>query len=94
MLTKILHFTCEDKDDCGSFRRNIEDIVSEKEYSFIECAIYDINEGANHQLMEKYRVEIVPTTIFLDEKGEVNKRIMGIIPKKDLEIYINYELSN
>lgn len=94
MLTKILHFTCEDKTDCKSFSKDIQNTFNKKEYSFIEYSAYDINEEKNRYLMDKYRIEIVPTTIFLDEKGEVSKRIMGIIPNRDLEVYINYDLAN
>lgn len=94
MLTKIIHFTCDNNEQCKNFEKNVTNVMSEPQYGNIEYQLYDINEEKFKPLLDEYRIEVVPTTVFINEKNEVNKKVMGVIPSRDLKIYINYELKN
>ncbi len=61
----------------------------EKELTWLETEYYDIDK--DKEMAEKYNIEseIIPTFIFLDEKGEEFLRLHGEIEKQKLINIIN-----
>ena len=55
----------------------------------------DVNSSDpdNQKLVKKYKVNVVPTLVFIDKNGKVVRRTEGSMPKAELKKYLD-ELSN
>lgn len=87
---KVLHFSQQMCSEC----RTLEGIMQpvENEYKnqvvFVHIDVSD-RQPANEALIQKYKVRVVPTLVFINKNGKVIKRTEGSMPKEELEGYLN-----
>lgn len=91
---QMLKFTSRMCYDC----QRLEDVVKNvyPQYSdkvvLTEISVQD-NSSKIQNLIKKYQIKLVPTSIFLDKDGEMVNRVEGFIDKDNLEKYLS-EISN
>jgi thioredoxin 1 len=61
---------------CRAYKPTFEKVSKMDEFSDIEFQELDVDD--NEELAEEYGVRGVPTTIFLNNKGEVIDRLSGL----------------
>lgn len=80
---------------CKVFEKTLEQIKSDKKYEGIEFASYDVeNDEEGQRLAFENKVSGVPTTLFMNDDGEVVFRMVGNVPRKDVENAIEIKLLN
>jgi thioredoxin 1 len=80
-LPKLWDFWATWCPPCKQLKPTIEAL--EKEYEGkIEIKSIDVDQ--NKDLAEKFKVQAIPTLIFLDAKGNELSRIVGLVPKDTL----------
>lgn len=70
---------------CHLFAETFEKASKIEEYKDIEFKSIDIEEEdeTTENLVEKFKIRNVPTTLFLDENGEQIYKLSGNVPLKD-----------
>lgn len=58
--------------------------VEEKYGDQVKVVFYDVWTPDGRQYAEKYKVNVIPTQVFLDEKGDEFFRHEGFFPKEEL----------
>ena len=77
-LPKLWDFWATWCGPCKEMKPTIEAL--EKEYAGrIEIRSIDVDQ--NKDLAQKFKVEAIPTLVFLDAKGNELSRIVGLVPK-------------
>ncbi|BCW99233.1 MAG: hypothetical protein KatS3mg024_2060 [Armatimonadota bacterium] len=51
--------------------------------AFVEVKVDD---PAQQAMVQKLKISVIPTSIFLDATGKERDRVLGVIPEKDLKI--------
>ena len=75
---------------CKVFATTFHKVKEMEDYKHIEFKEYDVeNDEEGEELVEKFQVRSLPTTILLDENGEQLYKVMGNIPEKDFLEIIN-----
>lgn len=59
--------------------------VEEKYGGQIEVVFYDVWKDDQKQYAEKYGIKLIPTQVFLDEKGKEFFRHEGFYPEKEID---------
>ena len=89
-LTKIIKFSAQWCAPCKVFATTFHKVKEMEDYKDIEFKEYDVeNDEEGEELVEKFQVRSLPTTILLDENGEQLYKVMGNIPEKDFLEIIN-----
>lgn len=84
MLSKVYKFEASWCGPCKAFAPTFERVKNMEEFSNIEFKEIDVEEDENEDnLAEKYKIQSVPTTILLNENGEVLYKVMGNVSEKD-----------
>lgn len=78
-MIKLMYFKSKFCGQCRKYLPVIEQL--EKDYSNIEFSKIDIDE--NKELVEKYQIGTLPTTILIED-DKILKRIQGVIPKSKM----------
>ena len=94
MITKLIHFSTEKITATLNERDVIEKLLSVNEFKEIEFRNYDIDSEEAQPLMIEYRIKGVPSTVFIDEKGDFIRKITGMAPEKDYITYLKYDMAN
>lgn len=71
-MKKILKFYSPTCGPCRIMSKNLSAIEG------VEIQDIDVTDDSNSELIEKWEVRSIPTTIVLDENGNKLKRFMGI----------------
>lgn len=71
-MKKILKFYSPTCGPCRIMSRSLSAIEG------VEIQDIDVTDDSNRELIEKWEVRSIPTTIVLDENGNKLKRFMGI----------------
>lgn len=53
--------------------------------SKVKVTFHDVNLSENKELMRKYKIQLIPTQIFLDSLGKQISRHEGFYPKKEID---------
>ena len=78
---KVLEFSASWCQPCKVFAKTFEEISKMDEFSDIEFESHDIEESEEiENMVANFGVRSVPTTILLDDEGNVLKRLSGNIP--------------
>lgn len=67
---------------CKMMQPIMEEI--DDEYLDVKVVFYDVWTAAGEPYGKKYKIQAIPTQIFLDKNGEEYARHTGFFPKKDL----------
>ncbi len=79
---QVLKFTSTMCRDCQTMNNIFKEIFPEHANDIVLTEIQVQNKSSfNKNLMKKYNVELVPTIILVDSKGNIVDRIEGAIPK-------------
>ena len=90
MVKQILKFGASWCAPCHLFEKTLDKVSQMDEYKDIEFKSFDIEEDEESEtLVEKYSVRNVPTTVLLDENGEVIYKVIGNVSFKDFTEVIN-----
>lgn len=87
---KVLHFSQVMCSEC----RKLEGIMKPVEEEYKNKVVFVHIDVANRTpettaLMQKHKVRVVPTLVFVNKKGQVIKTTEGAIPKEELERYLD-----
>ena len=77
-LPKLWDFWATWCQPCKQLKPTIEAL--EKEYEG-KIEVKSINVDENKDLAEKFKVQAIPTLVFLDAKGNELSRIVGLVPR-------------
>jgi thioredoxin 1 len=83
MVNKVLKMSASWCMPCKVYAKTFESIKNEEKYKGIIFEELDVDD--NEDLVIEYGVRGVPTTIVLDENGEVLSKFNGNISKAELE---------
>ena len=61
---------------CRAYKPTFEKVSKMDEFGDVEFEELDVDE--NEELAQKYGIRSVPTTLFLNNKGEVLDRLLGL----------------
>ena len=86
---QVIKFAAQMCLDCTKQKKIFEKIVPEfqKNIDFIYIDAQS-KDKKTQNLIQKYNISVVPTTIFLNGKGEVVKKVKGLITEDKLELYL------
>lgn len=91
-LTKVLKFSATWCGPCKVYKPIFEKTAKDEKYSSITFEALDV-ETCDEELIGKYGIKSVPTTILLNENDEVLKKIIGSVSEHDLVSVLNDEIS-
>jgi len=83
MLNKVIKISATWCMPCHAYAKTFEAVKADERFKDIEFEELDAEE--NEELCEKYGVRSIPTTIMLDENGEVLLSFSGNVSKQYLE---------
>lgn len=68
---------------CQEMEKIVEEVILsfEEKITFIDINVYDQSE---QELINQFRIQAIPTSIFIDKKGEIEDVRIGVIPKDHL----------
>lgn len=94
-VVKIIKLHAEWCSPCKAFKKTFDEIKGMEQYKDIEFNEIDIeDEEVGEPIVEKYEVKTVPTTLLLDENGDLIYKIIGNIPLNDLTEVIDKAMSD
>ena len=74
---------------CKVYATTFEKVSEDEKYKDIQFERMDVEDESVVDLVEKWQIKNLPTTVFLDEDGNIMKRLIGNVPRKDLEFTID-----
>ena len=88
-MPKVIKFSSPMCSDCQKLAETLDEIDDEYDdrVDFVEISVNNNSKEVKEQI-RKYNVKLVPTTIFLNSKGEQIARIEGAIPKEQIVYYL------
>lgn len=69
------------------------DAVRDKYKGKIDFELLDITKPENDKVASKYRVYLTPTFVITDSKDKEIDRLIGEVPRKTLETFIDKNLA-
>ncbi|MBX9687113.1 MAG: thioredoxin family protein [Candidatus Obscuribacterales bacterium] len=82
-LPQVLDFSAEWCVPCKKFAP-IFDKVSENYKDKVEFIHYDVEKGPGKKISEDFKVNSMPTVLFLDSKGKVAERVEKLMTEEEL----------
>jgi thiol-disulfide isomerase/thioredoxin len=95
MVKKIIRMGASWCMPCHAFGKTFDKVSEMEEYKDIEFKSIDVEEDEEaEELVEKYGVRNVPTTLILDENNEIINKVIGNVSFDDFTKTINDALEN
>ena len=93
-VPQMIKFTSRMCYDCQRLETIVKEVYPRysKNIALTEISVQD-NSSAVQNMIKKYQVKLVPTSIFIDKEGEIKNKVEGFIDKPALENYLN-EIAN
>ena len=82
-IKKVLKMSASWCMPCKVYSITFNDVKNEEKYKDVVFEEIDVEE--NEEFADKYNIRAVPTTVVLDEKGNVLSAFNGNLSKRDLE---------
>lgn len=54
----------------------------------VKVVFYDVWKEDQRRYAEEYKIRVIPTQVFLDEKGKELMRHEGFFPEKDIDVFL------
>jgi thioredoxin 1 len=89
MVKTVLKFSASWCGPCKAYAPIFHKVSEMKEFDGIEFKTIDADEEDGEELIEKYKVMGVPTTVVLDENGEVLDKQHGLMMEAALVSLLN-----
>lgn len=94
-VTKIIKLSATWCQPCKNYKITFDKVKEMEEFKNIEFQEIDIeNDETSDEIVEKFQIKSVPTTLLLDKNDEIIYKIMGNVPQIDLINTINRALNN
>jgi thiol-disulfide isomerase/thioredoxin len=94
-VTKVIKLGATWCAPCRVYADKFHRVSKMEEFKDIEFNDYDIEQDEEGEAAAlKYNIRSVPTTLLLDENGEVIYKLMGNVPESDLVKIINEALKD
>jgi thioredoxin-related protein len=86
----VLDFSSTMCMECKAIAKNLDPLEPQYQDK-INFQKIIVNSGGdlNDSLMKKYKVNVVPTLVFLDKNGKIVRRTEGSMPKSELKGYLD-----
>ncbi len=62
--------------------------IEDKYAGQVKVVFHDVWKEDQRHYAEDYRIRVIPTQVFLDEKGEELMRHEGFLPEKDIDVFL------
>ena len=93
-VKRVLKFSATWCSPCKVYAQTFDKVSKMEEFKDIEFKAIDIeNDDEAELLVEKYKIQSVPTTVLLDENDDLIYKLMGNVPQKDLVDVMNQALN-
>lgn len=92
MLNKVIKTSATWCQPCKAYKPTFEKVKEMDEFKNLIFEEIDVEDEGTEELVEKYKVQSVPTTLFLDESGNLINRLVGVVSFQTLIDTINKEL--
>lgn len=89
MIHKVIKMSASWCSPCKAYAKTFHEVSGMDDFKDIIFEEADVDE--EDELVEKYNVRSVPTTVFLDENENVVSLKVGNLPKNTLETIIKEE---
>ena len=83
MIKKVIKLSASWCFPCKMYAKTFEEVSQNVEFKDITFEEIDIEE--NEDVVEKYLVRSVPTTVVLDENDRIIHKVSGVLTKNNLE---------
>lgn len=86
-VSKIIKFQADWCGPCKSFHTTLTKVLGDDKYKNIELREVDIDSDNDDdlELVNEHKVRNIPTTLFMNEKGEVLRKVVGNISESELK---------
>jgi thiol-disulfide isomerase/thioredoxin len=89
MVKKIIKFSATWCAPCRFYAETFKKVSEREEFKDIEFKAMDIEEDGAEELVNKFSIRNVPSTVILDENGEAIYKVIGNVKESDLVDVIN-----
>ncbi len=86
-MKTLLKFEADWCGPCQQIKPVVTDVL--EQHPEIDLKIVDIDQQANHGLVQKYGVRAIPTLVLLDEAGDQLSTFRGAMSRSQLEHFIS-----
>ena len=62
--------------------------IEQKYSGQVQVVFYDVWQEDQRAYAEKYRIRLIPTQVFLDQKGRELMRHEGFLPEKEIDAFL------
>lgn len=62
--------------------------IEEKYAGQVKVVFYDVWKEDQRRYADEYKIRVIPTQVFLDEKGQELMRHEGFFPEKDIDAFL------
>ncbi len=62
--------------------------IEDKYAGQVQVVFYDVWKEDQRRYAEEYKIRVIPTQVFLDEKGQELMRHEGFFPEKDIDVFL------
>lgn len=78
---------------CKALARTLEQVKADDKYKGVEFVEYDVeNDAEGQKIAQEIGLSSVPTMLFYDNSGNIVFRMVGNVPRKDIETAIQEKL--
>lgn len=81
---KIIKFYADWCMPCKVLAPTFDEISQMEEFKEIEFQSKNIDDEDSYELVQKYRIQAVPSIVIVNDDDSLNKKIIGVLPKSDL----------
>lgn len=89
MVKKIIKFSATWCAPCRFYAETFHKVSEREEFKDIEFKAMDIEEDEAEELVNKFAIRNVPSTVILDENDEPIYKVIGNVKENDLVDVIN-----
>ena len=86
MIKEVYKFSAPWCGPCKAYAKTFDEVSNTEDFKDMTFKTYDIedDEGEGAMLAMKYGIKSIPTTVLIDENGNVVHKVLGNVPKNTL----------
>ena len=89
MIKTVIRFGAPWCGPCRTYAKIFHTVSEKPEFSGIKFSEIDIDDEENEHYVDEYKIMGVPTTIILDENGNVIDKKQGLLMENVLTAWLN-----
>jgi thiol-disulfide isomerase/thioredoxin len=95
MLNKVIKLSATWCLPCKYYKDIFDKVSKKEEFKDIEFSTLDVEaDDLGFEYAQKYNIQSIPTTLLLNNNGEVVERLVGLIQADELTTTISKYMSN